>query len=103
MSLNKEQISEILWHYANPLVEHRYNESCGHCQKMLIDKRVAEEELEKAEPSYYAFLRKSSDIWKDSKHYKAWQEISRTIPKEMEKDKRIKMITEKMREIGLEP
>ena len=103
MRLTQEQILEILNHYADPFIDHEGDESCGECQKKLIEKKVAEEELAKPEPSYYAFLKRSTEMWKESKHYRAWQEISQTIPKETEKVKRIEIITQKMREMGLEP
>lgn len=103
MSLDREQTIEILNHYADPLLEHKDNDSCGECQRKLIEKKVAEEELAKSEPSYYAFLKRVTDIWKESKHYRAWQEISKTVPEGMEKSKRIEIITQKMREMGLEP
>lgn len=103
MSLNREQIIEILNHYADPILDHGEDESCGQCQRALIDKKAAEEELARPDPSYYAFVRKSTDMWKESKHYRIWHEISRTIPEGTEKAKRIEIITQKMREMGLEP
>lgn len=103
MSLSLEQTLEILRHYADPLIDHEENESCGHCQRRLADKKAAEEELAKSQPSYYSFVKRSQDLWKESRHYTAWQEIAKTIPEGTEKSKRIEMITQKMREMGLEP
>lgn len=103
MSLNLEQTLEILRHYADPVIDHPDSYSCGKCQRSLIEKKAAEEELEKNNPSYYSFLKKSSDLWKMSRHYKAWQEISKTIPEGTENSKRIEIIAQKMREMGLEP
>ena len=103
MSLDKDQTLEILRHYADPLIDHEESEACGHCERQRAHRKAAEEELKKHNPSYYFFVKRSEEIWKESRHYKAWQEISKTIPEGLEKEKRIEMITQKMREIGLEP
>lgn len=103
MSLDKDQTLEILMHYADPIIEHEDSDFCGHCQRQIAHRTAAEEELKKHEPSYFAFVKRSEDLWKESKHYKTWQEISKTIPENTEKEKRIEIITQKMRERGLEP
>lgn len=100
--MNREQTIEILNHYADPYIDHD-DGTCGMCERQKASKTAAKEELEKSEPNFDDFMKRSKEIWEQSLHFKTWQEISAGLPGDLPANERMDKITEEMRKRGLEP